>query len=824
MSNGKNSKIFNEYKIVEFISTFLYNKSGDNMKKKGFTLVEVITIIVIISVLSLLIVPRVTTIIRGSKDKTYDSVIETIKDSAKSYTYLNTLAVDNGISSDEYYDVPLITLQQMGLLDIDLVNPKTDAPLGPYSVVRITKDGENYVFTYLEDTYLTKLVTLIVNLNGGSTTQVFSNEYPNGTEMTLLHPSKIGHSFTKWTLTGEGSSITDDLLYIGTNTTEIMANYMANNYVVTFNANGGSTPSMGTKTVTYLETYGDLPTATKIGYTFAGWAGKNKFNSSLPNQTLYNLTYTNGTYNQVAADTSAQLQWKIQKFNGDTYVGTIANKDQESGRISFTFTKDSTFTDICFGLNGTAKDTKTKINVSHLENGKTYTISANILDNTQGSVSWNNVQIEEGSALTPYEPYYISSSTKVTTPKDHTLTAGWTTNKYTVTFDPNGGSVGTSSKQVTYDGTYGALPTPTRAGYTFAGWYTSSSGGTKIDSTTKVSITDAQTLYAHWNLVTYTISYTLNGGTVSGNPTTYNVTTETITLKNPTKTDYIFTGWTGSNGSTAQTTVTIPKGSTGNKTYTANFTPNQVTVTVNGAVNETITVKSGSTTVATITTNSSAKATLTIKPGTYTFTSNLAKSTSSVGSYYSKSITISTNTTTVNFYPDGAVYWFGNGNYSGQSLYDKFGGIGGGNVNTVDTSDHWHAETNSFYASVTSGSSTIYQVYANSKKAFSTTKADGSKYTKIKSISTAAGNFSDGCYNSSKKWCYHHSKSYMAYSSSSPSSIVSEVGVTSTSQAIYSINISSSYSSIYYYIRAEGGACCYSRSTGTTRTYAVWME
>ena len=187
---------------------------------------------------------------------------------------------------------------------------------------------------------------------------------------------------------------------------------------------------------------------------------------------------------------------------------------------------------------------------------------------------------------------------------------------------------------------------------------------------------------------------------------------------------------------------------------------------------------------------SSAKATLTIKPGTYTFTSNLAKSTSSVGSYYSKSITISTNTTTVNFYPDGAVYWFGNGNYSGQSLYDKFGGIGGGNVNTVDTSDHWHAETNSFYASVTSGSSTIYEVYANSKKAFSTTKANGSKYTKIKSISTAGGNFSDGCYNSRKKWCYHHSKSYMAYSSSSPSSIVSEVGVTSTSQAIYSINIS----------------------------------
>lgn len=69
---------------------------------------------------------------------------------------------------------------------------------------------------------------------------------------------------------------------------------------------------------------------------------------------------------------------------------------------------------------------------------------------------------------------------------------------YTVYFDANGGSVSTDSKTVTYDSTYGTLPTPTRSGYTFDGWYTSASGGTKITSSTTVSLTANQTLYAHW--------------------------------------------------------------------------------------------------------------------------------------------------------------------------------------------------------------------------------------------------------------------------------------------------------------------------------------
>ena len=83
--------------------------------------------------------------------------------------------------------------------------------------------------------------------------------------------------------------------------------------------------------------------------------------------------------------------------------------------------------------------------------------------------------------------------------QNQTLHAKWTAKTFTVTFNANGGTTPTASKSVTYASTYGTLPTPTRAGYKFNGWFTAKTGGTQILSTTKVSITAAQTLYAQWS-------------------------------------------------------------------------------------------------------------------------------------------------------------------------------------------------------------------------------------------------------------------------------------------------------------------------------------
>jgi len=124
-------------------------------------------------------------------------------------------------------------------------------------------------------------------------------------------------------------------------------------------------------------------------------------------------------------------------------------------------------------------------------------------------------------------------------------------NTYTVTFDANGGTTPTSSKNVTYNSTYGTLPTPTRTGYTFKGWYTEASGGTQITSNTKVTNASNQTLYAQWELIKYTITYNLNGGNGNITSQTYNYgVTGTITDVIPTRTDYKFMGWSISDNNT----------------------------------------------------------------------------------------------------------------------------------------------------------------------------------------------------------------------------------------------------------------------------------
>ena len=80
------------------------------------------------------------------------------------------------------------------------------------------------------------------------------------------------------------------------------------------------------------------------------------------------------------------------------------------------------------------------------------------------------------------------------------------------------------------------------------------------------------TLTAQWTVNQYTITYDLAGGTVEGNPDTYTIETVAFTLKNPTKYGYTFTGWSGTGlDGENNMTVTIPKGSTGDRSYTAHW-------------------------------------------------------------------------------------------------------------------------------------------------------------------------------------------------------------------------------------------------------------
>ena len=115
-----------------------------------------------------------------------------------------------------------------------------------------------------------------------------------------------------------------------------------------------------------------------------------------------------------------------------------------------------------------------------------------------------------------------------------------------------------------------------RIGYRFVGWYDNENfTGNPLTELPSEGVTADVTLYARWETVPYRVTYMLNGGTVpqpDTNPEAYTVESESFTLKNPERTGHTFKGWSGT-GLTGENnqTVTVPRGSTGDRSYTAHW-------------------------------------------------------------------------------------------------------------------------------------------------------------------------------------------------------------------------------------------------------------
>lgn len=149
---------------------------------------------------------------------------------------------------------------------------------------------------------------------------------------------------------------------------------------------------------------------------------------------------------------------------------------------------------------------------------------------------------------------WLGSDGKLYAPGDNVpadvtaLTVQWTAPTYTVTLHANGGSVLPDSVTTGADGKLTSLPTPTRSSYSFDGWYTEKSGGTKV--TTDTVFHAKTTVYAHWTYtggyyspVYYTLTFETNGGDklspVSGS---YNALID-LSKYAPKRSGYAFTGW-----------------------------------------------------------------------------------------------------------------------------------------------------------------------------------------------------------------------------------------------------------------------------------------
>ena len=202
---------------------------------------------------------------------------------------------------------------------------------------------------------------------------------------------------------------------------------------------------------------------------------------------------------------------------------------------------------------------------------------------------------------------------------------------------------------------------------------------------------------------------------------------------------------------------------------------------------------------------------ITLFDGTYTFVSNISKSTSDVSMNYSKEVTISPDVSVIDFYPEGAVYWYGNGDASIDPLYSKTNGV---------TSDH--IETNRFYAfysatSVSLGSNT--SIVEN----ISIKKSDGTKYSKLKIVYRTGYNSMDHYCGSDGK-CYQSLAYLEMYNASTNGRISSNTVSSVNTDKIYIVDLTSSAYSSVDNVRIKAVATAQNGPRCSIIVYAVWLE
>ena len=410
-------------------------------------------------------------------------------------------------------------------------------------------------------------------VTGGGTTVSTMQTY--GSKWSLpASPTYTGYTFTGWTDSPSGgNAITADDIFHSATPTTVYAQWSAVSYTVTLNTNatslynkatdiyvaGTSNAPAASIQVTYDSTYSALPTLSKRGFTFNGW------------------------YTAASGGT---------RVNSTDTVRIVANQTLYAHWTALTF--DVTFhNNLPDGSDGTTVITETYGSKWRLASDPTYT---GYTKRRSGSYStWYD---GENNAYTANNTFSAIS--------DMDVYARWDANSYTITLnlnsDPlykkasdiyvkNTTNAPAASISVTYGSTYSALPDLSKAGYTFNGWWTASSGGSRVNASDTVSTASSQTFYAHWTANTYTATFTLTGGNIGGN--TANVTkTETygalMTVPaNPERTGYTFTSWKDSvttDTYTSSTTYPFAADRTINatwtaKTYTTTYVPNNSYVT-----------------------------------------------------------------------------------------------------------------------------------------------------------------------------------------------------------------------------------------------------
>ena len=389
------------------------------------------------------------------------------------------------------------------------------------SELPITMPAENLILKAL---WAVNQYTITFDTCGGSNVYPITQDYGSAV-IQPDDPERVGYTFSGWVPEIPVNMPAENIM--------VQAQWTANQYKITFDTNGGSEVAVIIQDYDTIVKEPDEPT--RIGYTFAGWL----------DETGQDFVFTETTV-MGAEDILLTAKWNPAKGTGYTVMHRFENLDgtfdeqlEEKTGTTGEETKAAAktvegFTAQSFQQGTIAADGSAVVEIVYTRNEYTLTFRP---DNGEEDIV---ATVKYGAAITaPADPTKTGYSfagwgtVPATMPADDvTLTAQWTVNRYTITFDTDGGS---AVDAITQD--YGTAVTapanPTKTGYTFAGW------DKAIPATMPA---DDVTLTAQWTVNRYTITFDTDGGSAI-DAITQDYGTAVTAPANPTKGGYTFAGW-----------------------------------------------------------------------------------------------------------------------------------------------------------------------------------------------------------------------------------------------------------------------------------------
>lgn len=448
------------------------------------------------------------------------------------------------------------------------------------------------------------------NLDGGTygTSHPTSADYD--TMVAIDNPSKAGYTFTGWTITGYDSTTSghNAATWTGETGTSYKNLTATDGAIVTFTAtwkkeapktaNLQTTGDVGIKATSHpdkavvnIGSNVQVSAVLNTGYVFKGW-----YNGDVKVSDDLSFVYTMPNKDTVLT-AKTEIKWYTMTFdpNGGILKNPGNNLYNAEWKNGNTVSVGWNINDFCY-MNGDiptrrgyrftgwylgSESVYNKYGVA-IKNSSLYSYDTDYHWRYDGNVTvkagWNAInykisyKVVTGAGSIPSQTVHYGDSFTLADGNAFTYT-GHTFSYWYVRRSSD-------KKVFCYDGNWHTTDGSDLYGSDVSNWYPYNNSGLTFEMNNSWirSDTDADEEFVFWGFWTadeYNIIYNLDGGTLNGktNPDTYNIETPTFTLNNPTRTGYIFAGWTGTDITGTSKIVTINHGSIGNRTYTATWTP-----------------------------------------------------------------------------------------------------------------------------------------------------------------------------------------------------------------------------------------------------------